>query len=342
MPALLRVPVVHRLHAFDLLDSFRDFARRPSGVNLDALYAAQPRCQILRPVHGDNLSLVNDYHPLANHAHFRQDVRAQNQGMLAAEVLNQLPRLHHLNWVDADCRLVQHQHVRLMQYRLRDAHSLPKSLRQLAYVRRAVFLEPANLYDFVRPPAYVVRGHPTNLAHKPKILAHLHVRVQRHGLRQVANMPPGVQRLVHYIVSGDGRGAFGRRVESGDYLHRCGLARAVRPQEAQNLTLLDTERNIRNGREVSVVFANVFQFDHLLPPFIDAVWVAIPAPFYLFPREPYPYRVRIRECGHSECHISYNESIRRRLAYNLPATGTCRRIQLIQVCILSKPSMQFQ
>ena len=61
-----------------------------------------------------------------------QDVRAQDDRVIAGELLDQLARLDDLLRVEAGGRLVEDQHVGVVDQRLREADALPVALRQLA------------------------------------------------------------------------------------------------------------------------------------------------------------------------------------------------------------------
>ena len=95
--------------------------------------------------------------------------------------------LHHLPRVDADGRLIQHQHRRLMENGLRDADALPVPLGELAYQGVRVFLKSAGPNTSSTRARDARLAHPAQLTHVMQVLAHGHVRIQRHGLRQIAD-----------------------------------------------------------------------------------------------------------------------------------------------------------
>ena len=64
----------------------------------------------------------------------RKDVRAQHDRVVAGEAANQIARLDDLLRVEAGGRLVEDQHVRVVDDRLRQADALPVALRELAAV----------------------------------------------------------------------------------------------------------------------------------------------------------------------------------------------------------------
>ena len=190
-------------------------------------------------------------------------MRADNQRMLAAEVFDELARLDHLNGVYADSRLVEDEDVRLVDDRLRHAHALTEAFGQLADDGVAVIFEAAEAYHVVRPRANPVGGHAAQPAHVAEILADGHLGVERHRLRQIANVPPRLQRFVDDVAPRHRRRPACGRQKPGDDLHGGGLARAVRSEKADNLALLDREANVGDGGKVPEVFGYAIHFNHM-------------------------------------------------------------------------------
>ena len=191
---------------------------------------------------------MDDDDPAADRADFGKDVRTEYQGMLAAKLLYESAGLNYLYRVDADRWLIHDQDVRLMENRLRDADSLPKSLRQLLDVGVAVVPELDDVYDGREPLIDPCPVHTAHLAHEPEIVGHFHVQVERHGFRQVADMAARLERVRDHVVAGNGHGPFRRGRVAGHDPHGRRLAGAVRPQKPDDLSLFNVERDIDYGR----------------------------------------------------------------------------------------------
>ena len=73
----------------------------------------QPRRQVVRRVDGDDAALIDDDDPLAGLADLGQDVRAEDDRVLAAQLLDQAPGLDDLLRVEAGGRLVEDEHIGL-------------------------------------------------------------------------------------------------------------------------------------------------------------------------------------------------------------------------------------
>ena len=104
-------------------------------LHVQRLGALQPRGQVVRRVDGDDAALVDDDDALAGLRDLRQDVRAEDDGVIAGEAADEVARLDDLLGVEAGGRLVEDQHFRVVDERLREADALPVALRELAAVR---------------------------------------------------------------------------------------------------------------------------------------------------------------------------------------------------------------
>ena len=105
--------------------------RRPPARTSSPSRAAAIR-QVVGRVDGHDLALVDDDDALAGLRDFGQDVRAEDDRVIAGELLDQLARLDDLLRVEAGGRLVEDQHVGVVDQRLRQADALLVALRQLA------------------------------------------------------------------------------------------------------------------------------------------------------------------------------------------------------------------
>ncbi len=92
--------------------------------------------QIFRRIARLDSSLVNDDDAAASHLHFRENVRRKQNGVLFAQVLDQLAHLADLVWIEADGRFVENEKIGLVQQRVRQADPLAITFRQAC---RSVF-----------------------------------------------------------------------------------------------------------------------------------------------------------------------------------------------------------
>ena len=103
-------------------------------------------------------------------------------------------------------------------------------------------------------------------AHERQVLAHGHLGIERRRLRQVAGAALGLDGLIEDVEAGDDGLAVGRRHVPGEDAHRRRLARAVRPEEAEDFAALDPERHVVDRGDATVAFREVLDLDHVESP----------------------------------------------------------------------------
>src|SRR5713101_8168448 len=100
-------------------------------LHVHCLRAPQPRDEVGRRVDGHDLALVDDPDALAGLRDLREDVGAENDRVIARELLDELTRFDDLLRIEARRRLVQNQHVRVVNERLGETDALLVPFREL-------------------------------------------------------------------------------------------------------------------------------------------------------------------------------------------------------------------
>jgi len=122
--------------------------------------------------------------------------------------------------------------------------------------------EPAGVDDAIDRRSHLAAAEPVNLAGEAQVRDDRHVAVERRVLRQVPDAATDLGGLLEDVEAAHAHGAGRGRKETGDHAQRGGLARAVRPEEAEDLSRSGRERDVLDRREVAVPFAQVRDFDH--------------------------------------------------------------------------------
>ena len=201
---------------------------------------------------------------------------AENHRVLAAQFLDQATRFDDLLRVEAGCRLVEDQHVRVVEQGLGEADSLPVALRELCALAVGHVRYTRPLHGRLYPGRAIGSRDAFDPGAEHQVIAHGHVRVERRRLGQVAGAALGLDGLLDHVVAGDEGFAVGRRHIAGDDPHRRRLAGAVGAEEAQNLPTLGLEADVVYGREGAVLLGEVLNFDHRsfssIKPVINRAW----------------------------------------------------------------------
>ena len=106
--------------------------------------------------------------------------------MVAREALDQVAGLHDLLRVEAGGRLVEDQHVRVVEDRLGQADALAVALRELAAVAAGHVGDARLLHRRVDLRALRLGGDALDARDEHQVFAHGHLGVERRRLGQVA------------------------------------------------------------------------------------------------------------------------------------------------------------
>src|SRR5262249_43276408 len=104
-----------------------------------------PCPQVRNGVGSDELALINDDDPFAGLFDFGKDVRAEDDGVIPAKALDQIASFVDLLGVEAGSRLVEDQHIRVVNDGLSQSDALTIPFGQF----------PKNLIADIRDPATV-------------------------------------------------------------------------------------------------------------------------------------------------------------------------------------------
>ena len=173
--------------------------------------------------------------------------------MLLAELADERARLSALARVQPLGGLVEDHDVRLVQDGLGNANALTEALGELANEAVRDLGEVELLHrqpDLCGPLA---RRYPAQLGDEIQVVVDPQVLVQRHRLRQVANVPAGLQRIAADVEARDRSGAGGRRQVPRQDPHGGCLAGPVGPQEAKDFAAVDGETHVADGSPASVI-----------------------------------------------------------------------------------------
>ena len=218
--------------------------------------------EILRSVEGLDAALVDDDHARAKRLDLRQDVRGEKNGVVAAEIANEVADESDLVRIETDGRLVENEEVGLVHHGIGKADALAVAFRETAddffsHVRQTAKFQ--NIADALIQASAGDAFESSAVAQK---LAHPHVEVERNIFRHVTDVLAGAQRFSENIEARHGGTARRGRKEAREHAHRGGLARAVRTQKSHDLALLDFKIDAVHRRGGTELFDEVFDLDH--------------------------------------------------------------------------------
>ena len=192
--------------------------------------------QLARGLVGDHLAAVDDGDALAQLLGFLEVMRGQNhRHARGVHFLDQLPQLAAQFDVDAGCRLIEHQHWRLMHQRLGDQQPPPHAARERARISARLVLQMHRAQQIHR----AAQG----LGHAPQagsVFQHFIGRkkgIEDDFLRHNADRALGVAHLAIDIEAPDAGRPRSLAHHAGEYVDQGRLARTIGAEQAENAAL---------------------------------------------------------------------------------------------------------
>lgn len=170
-------------------------------------------------------------------------VRRHQHGQPAArQAVDLVPELAPRLGIDARRRLVEQKQLRLMH----DAGGQRQALLPAARQRAGKLVAPRTQAQIIERAADILlhRPQPVEPGHEFEILGDCQILVEREFLRHVADLALDLEALGQKIVAEHLAFALVRRQKPAHDADRGRLARAVRPQEPNNLALGDVHRDM--------------------------------------------------------------------------------------------------
>jgi hypothetical protein len=230
----------------------------------DARRAALLRERLHRAL-GDELASVDDDDARAARLHLRQDVRREEDSVLGAELFDDVADVADLVRVETCRGLVEHEERRLRNERIGEPDALAIALREIADEDVRDVEHVRLLHRVVDERATVAARDALQLRAEREVFADAHLRIERDRFGHVADLRACLEARVADVVAGDDDLAARRAEEAGEDAQRSALARAVRPEEADDLAFVHLEREVVDCDLRSVALDQVLDRDHPAP-----------------------------------------------------------------------------
>src|SRR5438094_9053507 len=119
------------------------------------------------------------------------------------ELFEQLAKLQASRGVEARSRLVEKEHLGLMQEGLGEAKALPHAARQAADLRIAAHLQAHQLEHFIRQAFPLAALNAIAASEMVQVLPDQHVLVQAEKIRHIADEWMDAERLRQHVDAGE-------------------------------------------------------------------------------------------------------------------------------------------
>src|SRR6185312_5239867 len=198
---------------------------------------------------GDQAAARDDDGARAHGRDFFQDVRRDDDDLVARHLVDELAHLVLLVGIESVGGLVQDKYRRIVHDRLRQADTAAKALRQ-----RVDGLLEHSLQLQTRDHVVQARGaprafQPAQVGDEVQKAAHRHLAVSRSAFGQIPQARLGGDRVRLDVVSADAGRTGGGGDEPGEHAHGRRLAGPVGAQKSQDLAGVHLEAHIVHGGE---------------------------------------------------------------------------------------------
>ena len=192
--------------------------------------------------------------------------------MFPGKVLNQPAHLHDLCRIETDRRLIEDEEFRRTEQRHRKSDTLTVTFGKIADDALLDIRDVQALHGVLDLLLTVGACNALESRREVQIIPDAHVRIDRRNLRQIADSPLDLDRILGNVVAVHQHGTGGGGETSRNHVHCCRFSGAVRPQKAKNLMVADREGDIPDSRMRAIVFCQIPDLNHVFrkAPFIIA------------------------------------------------------------------------
>src|SRR5712691_12806157 len=117
-------------------------------------------------------------------------MRRKHDRAVAREAAYEFANLVNLSRIESDRRLVEHQHGRVVNQRLREPDALAVALRELAANAVRYGLKAAHLSHVFYRGFHRTASHAAKFCDEAQIRVYAHVAIERRVFRQISNQAP--------------------------------------------------------------------------------------------------------------------------------------------------------
>ena len=207
--------------------------------------------------------MVHDGDAVAKLVRFVHVMRGEQNGQVALllQAREHLPHGHARHRVEARGGLVEKKYSRLVHQPPRDFEPPPHAAGQVldGLVRPLGELDRLERLPDNAHPAFP--RHAVELGENQYILPGAQVEIGRHRLGNHPNRLAHFAREAPHVEAVDPRRARGGHEQRGQHADQRRLAGAVRPEQPENLPVLDLESDAVDGREFAKAFGDFFDLD---------------------------------------------------------------------------------
>lgn len=182
--------------------------------------------------------------------------------MLASELVNEIPGLANLRGIEADGRLIEDQHLGVMQQCISEAHALFHAFAELLDRPVNEIAKPAKFGYSSNCRFALLPIQPADFPTKRQVFSHPHVHVQRGAFWEISDNSSNGHGVAEDVVTGYGGLPACRRHIACEDSQGCCLAGPVWPEEPDNFSLIDMKGDAVHRPAIGVNLGKILDTNH--------------------------------------------------------------------------------
>jgi len=242
----------HRGHRLDAAQARQDGVVDAEDLDLGDLSLGDAGLQLVGRALAHDLAARDHGDAVAERVRLEHVVRREQHRLPGRDqVGDRLPQLARADRVDADRRLVQEHHLRVVQDPARDVEPLAHSARVALDALLLAALQPDQLEDLVDPRPLRLAGDAVELCEVAEIVARREPLVEPAvAAEDVADPLPHLASVLDDVEAEHPRLARGGEEQRDQHLDRRRLAGPVGAEQAEQLPLAHGERDAAHGLDL--------------------------------------------------------------------------------------------
>src|SRR5262249_45378590 len=122
----------HLEHSWETLQVSQYSLLWPLHFQMNRAIGLRTLRQVVGRIDRHHLAVIDNDHPVTRHAHFGEDMGAEDDRMVVPKVFNGLADVNDLPWIESYRGLIENEHRRIVEERLRQTDALAIAFREIA------------------------------------------------------------------------------------------------------------------------------------------------------------------------------------------------------------------
>lgn len=211
---------------------------------------------------GGNFSVVEDDDARGESGDFLKDMGGEEDGALFSDFEDEVANFDDLVGIETGCRFVEDEDIGFMHDGLRQPDALSIAAREGVDGLVKDVRKPAECGGFADGFVAIFCGDEALSGDGTERIEDDHIVVERVGFGQIAEVSSDLHGFVEDVKSADGNVACEVLHQRGQHFHRRRFSGAIGPDERNDFSFFNVERDIVNSAVRTVAVGKMLNVDH--------------------------------------------------------------------------------